>query len=459
LLFVAICEKHRRHRDYTRHELYQALLETAACFPVYRTYVSAAAGRVSESDVRYVTTAIERANANRAELDPELFQFLRDLLLLRRTGALEGELAMRFQQLTGPAMAKGVEDTAFYRYHRLVSLNEVGGDPGRFGTSVREFHEWCLEAQRERPYALLASSTHDTKRSEDVRARIALLSGIPDRWADAVRGWMLHDERYRRGEWPDRATEYLLYQTWVGAWPIDAGRMSAYLEKAVREAKVHTSWTHPRADYEGALRDFVTAVFADEELCASVGAFADRLVAPGRVNSLARTLLAFTAPGIPDLYQGMELWNPCLVDPDNRRPVDFTCRAQLLAELPRLSVEEILARSDEGLPKLHVIQRALRLRREHPSLFGAAGTYAPTRVRGERSAHAIAFLRSDAVAVLVPRLGIGVDGDWKDTAVEWPRGRWRNVLTEDVCDGGWVRVADLFAHFPVALLHREEGSR
>jgi (1->4)-alpha-D-glucan 1-alpha-D-glucosylmutase len=457
-LFVAICETHRRHRDYTRHELYQALLETAACFPVYRTYVRASAGYVSQSDARSIARAIERANENRAELDPELFQLLQDLLLLRRTGPLEGELAMRFQQLTGPAMAKGVEDTAFYRYHRLVSANEVGGDPGRFGESPQDFHEWCRDAQRNHPYALLASSTHDTKRSADVRARIVLLSEIPIRWADAVRGWIQHNERHRQGEWPDRATEYLLYQTLVGTWPVDAKRVTSYMEKAMREAKVYTSWTHPRADYEEAVHTFVVSVLEDARFRESLERFVRPLVDPGCVNALAQTLIAFTAPGVPDLYQGMELWNPCLVDPDNRRAVDFARRAELLGALAGLGVEEILARWNEGLPKLHVIHQALRLRRRHPHLFGAAGSYDPALVRGERADHAVAFVRSGAVAVLVPRLGIGLAGDWRDTAVEWPRGRWINLLTADTWDGGWVHVADLLRRFPVALLHREEDS-
>ena len=307
-LFVEVCERHRRHRDYTRYELHEVLREVIACFPVYRTYVQAEAGHVTDDDVRYVTEAVERAKSCRPELDAALFDFLQDLLLLRVRGDLEGELVMRFQQLTGPTMAKGLEDTLFYCFNRLVSLNEVGGDPGHFGVSPAAFHQACLEAQRRWPQGMLATSTHDTKRSEDVRVRIHLLSEIPARWAEAVRRWAARNERYRRGGWPDRNTEYLLYQTLVGAWPLEVERAVTYMEKAIREAKVHTSWTHTNADYEEAVRGFVTDVLADPEFTADLAAFVASLVHAGRVNALAQTLLKLTAPGVPDLYQGTEVW-------------------------------------------------------------------------------------------------------------------------------------------------------
>jgi (1->4)-alpha-D-glucan 1-alpha-D-glucosylmutase len=244
-LFVEICERNRRHRDYTRHELHEALREVVAWFPVYRTYVRAEAGEVSEADARTISETIKKAKVNRTDLDGDLFDFFRDILLLRVRGELESELVMRFQQLTGPVMAKGVEDTAFYCFNRLVSLNEVGGDPGRFGLPQDEFHAACAETQTEWPRSMLASSTHDTKRSEDVRARLNLLSEIPDHWSKAVRRWAELAELYRRDGFPDRNIEYLLYQTLVGAWPIEAERLVAYLEKAAREAKSHTSWTKP----------------------------------------------------------------------------------------------------------------------------------------------------------------------------------------------------------------------
>lgn len=457
-LFVEICERHRRHRDYTRHELYQALLELTACFPVYRTYVRHPQGSVSDEDVHYVTRAVDQARERRTELDPELFGFLRDLLLLRISGDREAELAMRFQQLTGPAMAKGVEDTAFYRFYRLVALNEVGGDPAAFGVSVAQFHQACMEARSRHPLSLLATSTHDTKRSEDVRARLLLLSEMPGAWTSAVHRWMKHNAVHRSGELPDRAAEYLFYQTVTGAWPIDAPRVAAYMEKAVREAKLHTSWTQPDEAYEQALREFVNGVLADPVFRKDLQAFVEPLVVPGRVNALSQTLLKLTAPGVPDLYQGAELWDLSLVDPDNRRPVDFALREQLLAELEGLSVAEILARADEGLPKLWVIRQALHLRRCHPRWLGPDADYRPLTLTGEKAAHGVALLRGEGVAVLVPRLVLSLGGAWGDTALNLPPGTWRNVLGKEAVSGGETPVAELLAGFPVALLVREEGA-
>jgi (1->4)-alpha-D-glucan 1-alpha-D-glucosylmutase len=454
-LFVDICEKHRCHRDYTRHELFQALLETAAQFSVYRSYVRVNVDSVTDADIQYISRAIEQAKANRSELDSQLFQFLEDLLLLRCKGALEGELAMRFQQLTGPAMAKGVEDTAFYRYHRLVNLNEVGGDPSRFGISVAEFHQACLMTQTCRPRTLLTTSTHDTKRGEDVRARLALLSEIPDHWAETVRGWVRYNQRNRLNDLLDRDTEYLFYQMLVGAWPVGIQRMSAYLEKAIREAKIHTSWTQPQVDYEEAVHDFVVTVLNDEEFCASLDAFIRPLLLPGRINSLAQTLLKLMAPGVPDIYQGAELWDLNLVDPDNRKRVDFSARSAMLVEVADLSVEQILARFDGGLPKLWVIRQALRLRHQHPNLFGPEGDYQPLNVRGVKGAHAVAFMRGQCAVVVVPRLVLGLNGDWGDTTVELAAGRWYNLLTGDRLEGGKVSLSRMLERFPVGLLSRE----
>ncbi|HEX2241841.1 MAG TPA: malto-oligosyltrehalose synthase, partial [Gammaproteobacteria bacterium] len=253
-LLVDICERHRRHRDYTRHELHEALRELIACFPVYRTYVRAEAEVLSDEDARVINRTTDDAKVRRPDLDAELFDFFRDILLLRKRGQLETEWVMRLQQLTGPVMAKGLEDTAFYCFNRLVSLNEVGGDPGRFGLSVDDFHRGCGETQARWPRTMLASSTHDTKRSEDVRARINLLSEIPERWIEAVERWAKLNNGYRRDGFPDRNTEYLLYQTLVGAWPIESDRILAYMEKATREAKAHTSWTDPNPIYDDVLR-------------------------------------------------------------------------------------------------------------------------------------------------------------------------------------------------------------
>jgi (1->4)-alpha-D-glucan 1-alpha-D-glucosylmutase len=370
---------------------------------------------------------------------------------------LETELVMRFQQLTGSTMAKGVEDTAFYTFNRLISLNEVGGDPGRFGTSLEVFHQACLEAQQHRPRGMLATSTHDTKRSEDVRVRIHLLAEIPARWGKAVQRWAALNERHRRAGWPDRNTEYLLYQTLVGAWPLGVDRAIAYMEKAIREAKVHTSWTKMNQPYEEAVRAFVADVLADRAFTADLEAFVSPLVEPGRVNALAQTLLKCTAPGVPDFYQGSELWELSLVDPDNRRPVDYDLRRQRLAALEGLTPEAIWARIDEGLPKLWVIRQALALRRRLPALFGPQGDYQPLGARGGQAEHVVAFARGGRVIAVVPRLVIGVNGDWADTTIELPRGAWHNELTGDEVRGGAVRLAELLARFPVSLLVREEA--
>jgi (1->4)-alpha-D-glucan 1-alpha-D-glucosylmutase len=455
-LFEEICERHRRHRDYSRHQLRTALFETALHFPVYRSYVSASMNRVSQKDEQNIDAAIEGAIMARPNLDPALFSFLRALLLLQVPGTVEAELAMRFQQLTGPAMAKGVEDTAFYRYHRLICLNEVGGDPGRFGVSLRKFHGACARAQKEHPLGLLASTTHDTKRSEDVRARVALLSEIPGQWADAVRRWASNNARHRSGAVPDPNTEYLLYQTLAGAWPIDLERICAYMEKAVKEAKVQTSWTDPDNGYERGLADFIAAVMSDMTFCTDMENFVADLIAPGRINSLAQTLIKLTAPGVPDIYQGTELWDLSLVDPDNRRPVDFALRRRLLSQLPQLDPEAILAGMDKGLPKLWIIRQTLHLRRAHPALFGPRADYRPLYATGRKADHLVAFVRGQDLISLAPRLVMGLNNDWEDAIVELPRGEWHNVLTGDDADGGAVQLQELLHRFPVGLLMKRK---
>jgi (1->4)-alpha-D-glucan 1-alpha-D-glucosylmutase len=456
LLFSRVCERHRRYRDFTHQELRAALHATIVAFPVYRTYVQASLGAVTQMDEHYVGQAIGQAIALHSELDPDLFRFLEELLLLRVTGALEGELAMRFQQLTGPVMAKGVEDTAFYRFHRLVSLNEVGADPDHYPVAPDDFHRFCAESQTSHPHSMLAGSTHDTKRSEDVRARLALLSEIPALWGETVDRWAERNDRHRRNRFLDRNTEYLFYQTLVGAWPIDAQRMVAYMGKAAREAKAHTSWTRQKITYERDLADFIQAVMSDAVFSADLEKFVSPLVLPGRINALAQTLLKLTAPGVPDIYQGTELWDLSLVDPDNRRPVDFDLRQRLLAQVPTLGVEEIMARMDEGVPKLWLIRQALHLRRERPELFGRHGAYQAVAATGPMAAHAVAFLRGKCAMTIVPRLLLGLQGDWADSSIELPPGRWRNILTADPVDGGTVSLNRLLTRFPVALLLRED---
>ncbi len=455
-LLVSVCERHRRYRDYTRRDLHEALWEMLACFPVYRTYVRPGEPP-SDHDVEVVRTAVDTAAARRPQLDPALFSFLCDLLLLKVPGEAEADFALRFQQVTGPVMAKGVEDTAFYRYNRLVSLNDVGGDPGRFGASVDEFHRFNGRMAAVWPHTMLATSTHDTKRSEDVRARIGLLSEIPAEWAEAVRRWTAINARHKTDGLPDANAEYLLYQTLVGAHPLDAERAAAYMEKATREAKEHTSWIDPSPEYDGALREFVSAVVGDAEFMADLGRFVGPLVEPGRVVSVAQALLKLTSPGVPDLYQGTEVWDLSLVDPDNRRPVDYQSRRSLLEKVRGMSAADVSALADEGAAKLWTVWRALGVRREHPEAFaGSAAGYEPLMAKGSAADHVVGFVRGGQVAVVVPRLVVGLarSGGWGDTAVGVPPGAWVDALDGAEVEGGPVAVGELLARFPVALLVR-----
>jgi len=453
-LFVQICEEHREHRDYTRHEIHEAIREVAACFPVYRTYVRPAAGAISESDRQYIEEAIQNAKTARVDLDVRLFDFLRNVLLLGVSGPLEQEFVSRFQQVTSAAMAKGMEDTAFYCYLRLTALNEVGGDPGLFGNSIDDFHKACAETQGRRPFTMTTTSTHDTKRSEDVRSRISLLSEIPAVWGEAARRWSAMNSRHRSGEMPDRKTEYLLYQTLVGTWPIDEDRLFEYMRKAVREAKEHTTWINPNAAFEDALAKFIEALLADAQFISDLENFLAPLLGPARVTSLSLILLKLTAPGVPDTYQGTELWDFSLVDPDNRRPVDFGLRKRLLCELQKLSPEQIMERATEGLPKLWVIRQGLHVRNAHAESFGAEGSYRPLWPSGPKAAHLVAFQRGEDVITVAPRLLVN-QGDGDATVLEIPEGSWRNQFTGDTVEGGKLEARVLLNRFPVALLTRE----
>jgi (1->4)-alpha-D-glucan 1-alpha-D-glucosylmutase len=343
-------------------------------------------------------------------------------------------------------MAKGVEDTAFYRYLRLAALNEVGGDPGRFGLPVEDFHRSCAELQADWPAAMTTLSTHDTKRSEDVRARLVLLSQCAGEWGETVVQWSALAARHRRPAGPDPATEQLIWQTLLGAWPISADRAVAYVEKATREAKAQTSWVTPNAEFDEAVAAFVRDVLADEAVTAAVEAFADRLAPAWRTTSLAQKLVQLTMPGVADTYQGTELFDLSLVDPDNRRPVDYAVRGRLLASLP----EAPPAVADDGAAKLHVVATALRLRRAHPEWFLADASYEPVDA-GDR---ALAFARSGHVVTVVPLRPLQLERTgWGDDEVRLPAGAWRDLLTGRPVTS--TRLADLLAGFPVALLVRD----
>ncbi len=454
-LFSQVCDADRDHRDYTRHDIHHALREAIASFPVYRTYVRADYGEIANTDRHYIEQAIEAAKARRPDLEAELFDFLRAVLMLESVSALQSEFVMRFQQFTGPAMAKGVEDTAFYCYNRLVSLNEVGGDPGRFGVSLEQFHQFCEDLQATHPATMVTTATHDTKRSEDIRARINLLSEVPAEWRDIVSRWASATERYRFDGLPDRNTLYLLYQTLFGSWPITEERLQAYMLKACREAKQQTSWLNPNAAFEESLKNFVAGIFADAKFLAEVRGVVDGLTESAQMNSLSQVLIKLTAVGVPDLYQGTEIWDYSLVDPDNRRPVDYRLRRELLAELDRLSVEQICKRSEEGLPKLWVVRQALALRRERAASFSRSGGHHSIAAEGEQARCVVAFRRGADVVSVARRFPLRCSSGWGNTTILLPLGRWKNSLTGEWVDGGTVALRDLLQRFPVALLSME----
>jgi (1->4)-alpha-D-glucan 1-alpha-D-glucosylmutase len=454
-LLVEICDRYRRQRDRTRRELQDAIREVAAALSVYRTYVRP--GSAGSEDRRRVAAALEQAVRRAPEIDPELLAFVGELLLIERDGHLEREFAARFQQFTPAVMAKGVEDTAFYRYNRLVSLNEVGGDPEKFGRPVEGFHDHCARIASLWPATMLTLSTHDTKRSADVRARINLLSEIPLEWGEAVRRWADHNQRHRSQGYPDRNIEYLLYQTLVGAWPVEVQRLSGFLQKAARESNVHTSWMNPVAGYEGTLARFASEVLEDVEFITDFETFLGRhdIVDLGRQASLAQLTLLLTCPGVPDLYQGTEIWDLSLVDPDNRRQVDYESRERLLSEVRSMSPEQAIARSGDGASKVWLIALLLDLRLRKPELFETT-RYAPLTAAGPKARHAVSFIR-DRMLVVVPRLLIGLGGDWAGTTIELPPGRWKNIVTGDERDGGAVQLGTLLETFPVAVLALDPG--
>jgi (1->4)-alpha-D-glucan 1-alpha-D-glucosylmutase len=455
-LLVYVAARHWECRDFTRTELSEAWIELATFLPVYRTYVGAGDDmKASKCDARLIRAAATAARGHRQDLPAELFHFLEELLLLRRRGKLEDDFVLRFQQLTGPIMAKAVEDTAFYCYVRFAALNEVGGDPSRFGLSVKSFHQWCRRQQNLWPGSVAATGTHDTKWGGDVRARLALLSERPQEWIGAVRRWSKMNESKRHQDSPDRKTEYLFYQALVGAWPLSKERALAYMQKAVREAKEQTCWQHPTLKFEEALQSFVEDAMEDSQFTTEVEQFVALLADLGWINSLAQVLIQLTATGVPDIYQGAELWDLSLADPDNRRPVDFALRRQMLAKAKGLCAEEAWRRRASGMPKLWLMQKVLAVRRRQPALFGKSGAYEPLTVSGAKAPGVLAFMRGRGAVTVVPLLAAGaLNGDWRDTKVELPAGNWKDVLTDSPVASGLMKA--LTARFPVALLLREE---
>jgi (1->4)-alpha-D-glucan 1-alpha-D-glucosylmutase len=455
-IFVEICENNRDRRDYTRAEIRRAIREVAACFSVYRSYVVPDREQITDEDRTEIGNAVAVARTQRTDIDPGLFDFIGSVLSLETRGTLETEFLLRFQQFTSPVMAKGVEDTAFYCFNRMIGLNEVGAAPDGNGISIDQFHEYCSRMQTQHPLAMTTLSTHDTKRSDDVRARLAVLTEIPSRMRATFHRWSRKNRPFKTQSFPDLNTEYFLYQSLIGAWQISKDRVIAYMEKAVREAKQQTSWTHQNKEFEDALRSFIGRILESAEFVSELERFVAQILLPGRINSLVQTLLKCTAPGVPDTYQGSELWDLRLVDPDNRGPVDYETRRSMLAELKAgLPVDEVMKSMDTGLPKMWLIHHALKLRREQPQWFDERSSYAPLQTDGAKSTHVIAFLRADSVAAIAPRWNVRLGGGLGSTMVELPAGSWKNHLTGEAVNGGRVRVQSLLQRFPVALLVKD----
>jgi (1->4)-alpha-D-glucan 1-alpha-D-glucosylmutase len=443
-------------------DVQRALLGLLTGLPIYRTYLRP--GRpASASDRAALEAAARHAVAETPELEP-LVDRLVDVLIGTRATPRHDELASAFQQLSGPAMAKGLEDTVFYDDARLLALNEVGNDPSRFGASVEEFHEHARHTQLHWPRTLCTTSTHDTKRSADVRLRIALLSEMPGEWAVQSEAWMRRARGLPGGASVDPRTLYFLLQTLVGAHPISPERLQGYLRKAVREAKAWTSWLSPDLPREAKFAEFVAALATDEVFRTELSAFVARLEPAFARHALALTLLQLTAPGVPDIYQGSELWDYNLADPDNRRPVDFDVREQLLAQIeasPRApgsgsssptDVSAVVGQlgGSRGAEKLWLIRRALEVRRARPECFDARGVYTSLAVVGEERRRVVAFQRGAGVVVVAPRLTLSLTRGWRGTRVVLPEGRFVDVLTQEPVVSG--RLEDIVARFPVALL-------
>jgi (1->4)-alpha-D-glucan 1-alpha-D-glucosylmutase len=540
-----ISSMNRRARDFTRAVLRDAIREAIACFPVYRTYLDER-GNLSERDRGYINEAIARAKRRNSSMPGSVFEFLRDILLLRGgeggDGAIYGYrkqlyFALKFQQLTGPVMAKGLEDTACYVYNRFVSVNEVGGSPKEFGVELDEFHRANLRRQQQWRHSMLATSTHDNKRSEDVRMRLDVLSEMPRLWAAQVLRWRRSNRGKKRTlsdgrTVPDANEEYLLYQTLVGTWPLPAAaehlqppqqtehagdpadavadmengnlrvthawtldkqqredflaRIQAYMTKAVNEAKVNMSWINPHQEYTEALHNFIARILMPgsenrpNNFLRQIEEFVPRIARFGVINSISQTLIKLTSPGVPDIYQGQELFDFSLVDPDNRRPVDFELRRRQLRELLEASREEqgisrlcaeMLRDWSDGRLKLWVTHCALHARREYRELF-EVGDYVPLQVAGGGERHVVAYARTmgqQMAVVATPRFAYSMLGGeermpigeaWGATEIVLPPippgPPMKNLLTGEILPAGrqTLLCRDVFASFPLGLLLR-----
>ena len=484
-----LSEQNRWFRDYTLEALARAVRETIACFPVYRTYLEPGKP-VSEEDRAVIERAVAAAKRRNPAIEESVFNFLRDLLLFRfpenldeEQRAAHAEFVLKFQQFTGPITAKGLEDTVFYIYNRLAALNEVGGEPQLFGLSVETFHERNLRRQRDWPAGLLATSTHDSKRSEDVRARMLAISEIPSLWGRSLQKWRTTNRRFKKqiddAEAPDAGEEYLLYQTLLGTWPVDLdgapvpsvgpkfiARIQRYMAKALKEAKLNTSWIQPNENWDDAMQEFVPGILEAGPRNKFLPVYlpvAAEIARLGAINSLAQTVIKLTAPGVPDIYQGTEIWDDSLVDPDNRRPIDYARRREMLTQIENVPANELMQCWPDGRIKMRLTQRLLHLRRENPELF-REGIYEPINFGGAFADCAIGFVRRHrdrAIIVIVPRLSSRVGfppiGDrWQDSHVVLPAGKsnLRDVFSDRKVrvENSQLRLAVAMSQLPFAVL-------
>lgn len=501
-----ISEKNRNYRDFTRNNLSLAIRETIACFPVYRTYIDPGRGMVSKRDEKYILAAIGKAKRRTPAVNPGVYDFLKDILLLKfdpdiseEDRKLYEDFVMRFQQLTGPIMAKGLEDTAFYVYNRFISLNEVGGDPFCFGETIEDFHRHNFQASEQWPYTLTTLSTHDTKRSSDVRMRLNVMSEIPEEWKLALKNWSqinaIHKTMLEGELEPGLNTEYFIYQTLVGTWPdeesddasytIFVERMWQCFLKAVREAKVYTSWAEPDEHYEKALHKFVHHILdrsTENPFLSQLIAWQKKISYFGKLNSLSAAVLQLASPGVVDVYQGTELYDYSLVDPDNRRPVDYSLRVSLLQEMranteafpiKKRLAEWVSKGSDQA--KLFILWRGLHIRSKHPYLFLNA-EYIPLEVKGPLENHIIAFMRKrdDQFLIVIAarflvalgnpdkgilpasgagqetRVGLPVDFDRKESLIDIFTEE--NVTFANILDRLWLNTQEVLSVLPATLL-------
>lgn len=498
-----ISEQHRSSRDFTLESLKSALRDVIACFPVYRSYVQPNKGKIHDDDRRYILSAVTQAKRRNPTYNASLFDFIQNILLLNHFQGISEdqkkereEFVMRFQQLTGPVMAKGIEDTAFYRFFPLLSIAEVGSNLHTFGISIESFHKKNSERREIWPHTMLTTSTHDTKRSEDVRARINVLSELPHEWEKALLEWTQINQKhkivYEDECIPDNNEEYLLYSTLIGTWPLYpmnpsehlhyVQRIQAYMEKAIKEAKFHTSWINPNSFYDEGMKSFIQKILDSNDkenlFLPELKSFVKKIIYPGMLNSLSQVMLKLTCPGIPDIYQGNELWDFSLVDPDNRRPVDYINRRCFLESLQdkanlKNNVDQYLLSPEDGRIKLFITTTTLHARQRSKKLF-LKGNYQPLTIEGDKQKHVIAFARffeNETVLVLTGRFFTSLLKDesikissntWKNNSLilpkEFSKCRFRNIYNHGEFtatqhgEQGRLALEEVFSDLPLAYL-------